>query len=203
MSEQPSIVQQPIDVSELSVAPIQDKQKCKCQGCPKLPLGHTMLLCHMEGCIKTVHRVCYANMIKKCTTQSVVFDDKVFCTVGHQEKFIKGTVSVSFNWSNDGKNGKDDPLCSENILIDWLSNADNFNKYRSPSDGATKLEIATRIANDINRHGVQVQRSGKSVNDKIQHIQKSMKETCDFINSAIGEGILENEGYASFREKVK
>ena len=142
-------------------------------------------------------------MIKKSSTQSVVFDDKRFCTVKHQEQFIKNTQSESLNWSNDGQDGKDDPDSSESILIDWLNTGNNFNLFRSPEGGACKAEVATRIANIINSKGVRVQRTGESVKNKIDHMQRMMRETCDFVNSATGEGILETEGYASFREKVR
>jgi hypothetical protein len=141
-------------------------------------------------------------MIKKSAKQSLVFEDKVFCTVKHQEQFIKNTQSECLNWSNDGKNGRDDPLSSKKILIDYLNTENNYNLFRNPEGGASKLEVATRIANIINSKGVRVERTGESVKNKIDHMQRMMHETCDFVNSATGEGICAEEGFESFREKV-
>ena len=197
-----TIVQQPVEVSTMTVTAPTDKNKCNCKGCPKLPYGHELLVCSGADCEKKAHHLCYANMIKKSSTQSLVFDDKVFCTVKHQEQFIKNTQSESLNWSNDGKNGRDDPCSSEKILVDYLNTGNNYNLFRSPEGGASKMEVATRIANMINCKGVRVERTGESVKNKIDHMQRMMRETCDFVNSATGEGILANEGYESFRDKV-
>ena len=196
------IVQQCVDVSCMNVTAPSEKSKCNCKGCPKLPSGHEMLVCNVGNCDKVVHHVCYANMIKKSAKQSLVYEDKVFCTVKHQEQFIKNTQSECLNWSNDGKNGRDDPLSSEKILIDYLNTENNYNLFRKPEGGASKLEVATRIANIINSKGVRVERTGESVKNKIDHMQRMMRETCDFVNSATREGIRAEEGFESFREKV-
>lgn len=173
-----AIIRQPVDVSQMAVAPpqAQGNHKCSRKGCPKLPYGHAFLTCELSECGKEVHRLCYEHMIKKSKKHNITFDDKVFCTVAHQEQFCKTHLSENYNWSNDGKDGKDDPHSSEYYLIKWLNTDENFNSFRDPKDGCTKLEIATSIANFINSKGVRVQRNGEQVKHKIDHIQKSMRE---------------------------
>lgn len=99
-------------------------------------------------------------------------------------------------------NGKNDPYTSEYYLIEWLSSEENYSDFREPARGRTKEQVASEIADMINRRGTKVKRSGKDVMNKIGHIQKQMKQTSDWKDGATGQGILQSEGVCTFEQKV-
>ena len=188
----------------LNLPPLEEatKRKCSVRGCRKYPLIQTLDTCAFEGCDKQVHFICYTNVVAKSKKIKEAHEELVFCTVDHQLKFDRETSVNNLTWTNDGRDGKNDPNTSEALLLSWLDCAENLNKYRSPTGGKRKIDVCNEIANYLNNNGVKVERNAKSVQNKIEWIQQMMRQTRDFIKSATGEGILANEGYESMRDKV-
>jgi hypothetical protein len=178
------------------------KYKCDAKGCAKYTNDYVTTTCAYSQCFKRVHRPCYEALISKSKTTSTVFQDQVFCTIDHQQKHIKQTNIGTLTWTNDGPKGRDDPHHSQYHLISHFAKPDALHAYRSGEGGKTKIETATAIANSINAKGVKVHRTGKDVKSKIEWIERCMRETHDFCNSDTGQGIKEDEGFASFEEKA-
>ena len=114
--------------------------------------------------------------------------------------FAKRMSQDNLSWTNDGANGRDDPLTSQFYLLKWLSTGENYHNYRSPSGGRTKIDIANEVASYINSKGVKVTHTGETVQAKIRWVQGCM--TYDFTVSPTGEGIQQNKGFDSLEEKV-
>lgn len=216
------IVNQPIDVSLIAAptaaaAPIvalaqaphpqarSRAQGCKCKikGCThgEVQPPPEMVQCSNDGCTKMVHRLCYIHII--CNkTKRTAHDEYSFCTCAHHDGFIRSMSDANLNWTNDGANGRNDPQTSQFFLIRWLSTDDNYNLYRNPTGGRTKIAIAGDVARYINLQDVRVERTAEMVEAKINWIQGLMRETYDWTITPTGEGIREREGFASLKEKV-
>ena len=108
----------------------------------------------------------------------------------------------NLSWTNDGANGRDDPLTSQYYLLKWLSTGENYHNYRSPSGGRTKIDIANEVASYINSKGVKVTCTCETVHAKITWVQGCMHEMYDFMVSPTGEGLQQNDGFDSLEEKV-
>jgi hypothetical protein len=117
---------------------------------------------------------------------------------------VKKTLSESERavWSKDGKRGPDDPVNSESILLEWLQTQGNYAHFRGNKNGQKKTQICDAIAKKINDSGVVRRRSGKSVWNKVQAIERSFRVAHDFTQTETGAGLKENyEG--TFNDLVK
>ena len=107
------------------------KQKCNVKGCPSFAPILLLDSCSREACNKFVHPMCYKKLIAKAKKKHSQFPNKQFCTMC-QDLFIKESKTSAYTWTNDGQNGKTDPLHSESILLTWLNTNENFSKWRDP-----------------------------------------------------------------------
>jgi hypothetical protein len=138
----------------------------------------------------------------KKKTPRTAFKNNPFCTAAHHDMYDKRASNDNLTWTNNGANGREDPLTSQYILIKWLSTGDNYHHFCSPSGGRTKIDIAAEVAAYINSKGVRVTCTGETVFAKITWMLGYMRETYDFTVSPMGEGIRGNEGFDSLEEKV-
>lgn len=195
---------QPVpELPQLPLAPTH-KEKCQIKGCPGLnPSPHTPPLnCSAEECEKQVHSICYERMIAKSKKARLVHPTQVFCTFSCQDKHEKSNLSSYLHWRNDGKNGPEDPEHSEHFIVQWLLKDENFNTWRSPPGGQTKLKVANRVALLLNTFGLKREVTSQMVYNKIAHIEGQMRSTYDWCSgSKTGVGLKENDPL-SFNEKV-
>ncbi|KAG7337608.1 hypothetical protein IV203_021841 [Nitzschia inconspicua] len=95
---------------------------------------------------------------------------------------------------------------SEAMLIDWLLVHGNYAKWKGNNAGISKREIQKEIADSINRKGaemgIQRGRAAEQVGAKIFWIESKFRETKQWIENT-GQGILEEIGEQSFKEKVE
>ena len=178
------------------------KHKCNVKGCPSfapiLPLESWSL----EACDKVVHPVCYEKLLARAKKNHSQIPDKQFCTIKCQDLYIKESKSSAYTWTNDGQNGKTDPLHSENVLLTWLNTGENFSKWRDPEGAKTKLAVAADLVRLLKSKGCRADRTPTQVQAKICHIEGLMRQAYDFIHSATGEGIKANEPFETFCDKV-
>ena len=132
----------------------------------------------------------------------MVFEGRVFCTIGHQKEYAKGNLMDNLTWPNDGAGGKDDPRCSEHYLIEYLNTDENFSNWHCPHGGVTKLELSADIEKIIFGKGVKVERTAEQGKAKNEWIEGAMRKAYDFNTSQTGEGLQENERYENFAAKV-
>jgi hypothetical protein len=133
----------------------------------------------------------------------------LFDSAGGGNKLKRADSGLKF-WDNDGK---PDGPSSMDILLDWITNELNSDKYfgakdtsnrsgeYSIEDGETKLGLCKKISEQI-QSSVGVERSADSVRSKIDDLVAKFKITNDWINNT-GQGVLETEGEATFREIVE
>jgi hypothetical protein len=129
--------------------------------------------------------------------------DGVVCTKTCLKKY-QAYMKRKPNWLNDGANGPDDRMCSEAILLDWLTTEGNYSmKWRGKdAKGKNKKQIALEIADLMNAAKVRVKRDGKQVMNKIAHIEKAFCAAHDFANSETGQGLKETDA-GQFDDAVK
>lgn len=95
-------------------------------------------------------------------------------------------------WGTDGKNGKDDPRNLASILLDQMTEVENYSKYRGYKNGSTgKIEICKKLAEMMNHAGVVITRPTDDVQKKIETIKTQMRRTFDWENNT-GAGLMES-----------
>jgi hypothetical protein len=92
-------------------------------------------------------------------------------------------------WNRDGPKGPSDPINSESILMKWLLEEGNFNKYCECKGGMTKKKFAEQIVILIKEAGILSKRDDKQVRNKIEYLQKQFRATLDWSTKATGQGI--------------
>jgi hypothetical protein len=150
-------------------------------------------------CKRTIHHDCY---VQAYGDLGPLPPDAVVCTAKCHARITSLTRRPG--WHNDGANGPDDPVTSERILLDWLTEEGNYSKYRGKNNnGVSKNKYAQRIADIMNSKGVRVKRDAKLVVNKIAGLEDSFKNAFDFANSETGAGLMEQGALGSFEAAVK
>ena len=103
-------------------------------------------------------------------------------------------------WTNDGPKGKNDLLCSESVLLEWLLKEGNYRRYRGNKHGVKKIKVCEEISYYIASHGLP-KKTAQEVKSKIQYIEKKFREAHDFFFSTTGQGLRETDS-GSFNEMV-
>jgi hypothetical protein len=154
-------------------------KKVKCQGkaCPGLfpSEHHPMLDCTLDDFAKLVHRICYKKKLSKSSVARTLIKDLVFCNLGHHDKFIKSHSEMELTWTNDEKDGPEDPKTSQYYLVELLSSEENCQCYCDPSGALTKMKVCEEIASMLSSKGTKNKWKGENVYNKIQHIEQKMK----------------------------
>jgi len=119
-------------------------------------------------------------------------EGNTFCTLACYKRYAQAGAAGA-SWHNDGKNGKNDQNCSENLLIRlFLSDPDKYANFRDPTP-LTKKDICQQWADQINSHGVQMKRTAKQVQNKVECIERQMRVAIDFADSQTGVGLQESD----------
>lgn len=164
--------------------------RCSNRSCPGLGVADVLLPCQNSSCVRMFHLTCFNERFKENWPK--LRDGQVVCTKACYNKLVN---PPRLNWTNDGKNGQDDPQSSERILFDWILFPGNYaNKWRGKDNkGQKKKQVATDIAKTINDAGVLVPRDDRQVRNKIQHLERQFREAFDFANTETGAGLLEKD----------
>ena len=94
-------------------------------------------------------------------------------------------------WDKDGKKGAADPKTSMSVLLDWLTEDENYKKYRGKNNkGVRKSDVCQQIADKINATGVVQIRTGPDVRKKISDIERKMRSALDWKYSRTGAGLM-------------
>ena len=176
--------------------------KCNIKGC-KLGENQTpMDACsasELEGkhkCTKAIHYQCWTHIVAKNKVEpaELVGDmgGKGFCTIKCYRAYVQEGAG-GMMWNNDGKNGKNDPNCSENLLVKLcLTNPQLWQRYKNPYP-KTKNDICQEFADMINAKGVRVKRTAHQVRGKIDDLEAKFRNALDFADTQTGIGLQEND----------
>ena len=206
-------------VSGNTTRQLRDEFKCNVNGCKlgmrPLPMDDcaASVLDGKNKCHRKVHAACFEGIVMKRDKQkkidpAALYDPngglygKVFCKLGCYDAFMKSSTPGT-GWGNDGKDGPNDPNCSENLLVKlFLSSDTHYGEFRRPPKGKTKLGLCNEWAKVINSKGVVKKRSGKDVENKIERIEKQMKLAHDWATSKTGAGVKDGTIFGNFDECV-
>jgi hypothetical protein len=173
------------------------KQKCQGKACPGLPPTELrpMVKCALRDCVKMVHHVCYERMLSKSTVaRNPVDNDTVFCKLTHHDQYVRETSENELTWTNDGKDGPNDPKNSQYYLVQWLSTESNYQNYRDPPGAMTKMKVCEDVARWINSKGVKNTWKGDNVYNKICHMESKVKSCHDgYAGTKTGHGVKESD----------
>ena len=90
-------------------------------------------------------------------------------------------ISANIPWDRDGADGVKDPNNSEAILVEWLSDFENFKKWKGDDvSGKTKTVICGEIADLINSKNVRKKRTAEMVKAKINTMLSLHKKAADW-----------------------
>jgi len=115
--------------------PPKEVHKCSIKGCKLGRLSVPMDTCAAstlngtKECNRKVHMACYEGIVVRKANGEIPpahpegeMASKAFCTKTCYRNYMKANEGGS-NWHDDGKEGRKDPNCSENILVTkYLSN---------------------------------------------------------------------------------
>jgi len=182
--------------------------KCSYKACTINEHKDVPANCIGPGCSKTIHLSCFNTIHSKLSwlgskDKELIGADRVACSKTCWTKYTAFQARKP-SWSNDGKNGPDDPLTSEKILLEWMMEEGNYaKKWRGKdSKGKKKKHVAAEIAQKMNAAKVRVSRDAKQVMNKISHIEKSFRSAHDFANSETGQGLKESN-WGEFDDAVR
>ena len=175
--------------------------KCNIKGCRLGAIQTQMEACcasELDGeqkCSRMIHYQCWLNIVVKNSKGKIShtdlvgeMDGKGFCTQKCYHSYLKDGAG-GMMWSNDGKNGKNDPNCSENLLVKLcLSDQKLWEHYKDPCP-MTKNDVCQEFADTINAHGVRIHRTAHQVRGKIDAIEAQMKQAIDFADTETGMGL--------------
>ncbi len=168
---------------------------CCVRGCKK---GEIHLLEKCFQCTRYLHMDCCEESIILKNKLAPATDPEgnkvVVCTKKCWNALQRSTSGgLRFCWTRDGKNGVDDPNTSEAILLNWMTEGDNYIKYRGFKDGGKrKIDKNKEIAALINAAGVIKTRDHQSVKKKISFIEKQMRSALDWESTSTGAGLMES-----------
>jgi hypothetical protein len=124
---------------------------------------------------------------------------KAFC---HHANMTANPEDRNIPLNRDGHEGSNDPNNSENIIIAWLQHPGDYNKFRSPPSGKTKVAACEAVSKKINQADILKIRKAPSVQLKIQAMEGAFHDAHDWVNNT-GVGVLERDGQVTFEEAVK
>lgn len=175
--------------------------KCSIRGCkfgnnPNEPTQ----TCDATNCDRKIHYQCFEHIIKRKNKEKIEelgldeehMEGKGFCTLACFKRYAS-SVEAGERWHNDGKRGKGDQNCSENLLVRlFLSNNVQYGRFRDPVP-LKKTDICQLWADKINSYGVQVERTAHQVQCHVEAIEKQMRAAIDFADSETGVGLQETD----------
>ncbi len=190
--------------------------KCHYHSCAVVSSDVSRIKCYSPGCDRVFHSYCYSQgvLVKHDLKH---FDDnnsehpffKIACKKGCYPKASRHHSNMSIDpecrnipWNCDGRDGSEDPNNSENILIAWLRHPGNYNKFRSPPSGKTKLVVCEDVCKKINAANTFKTRNASSVLMKIKYMESCFRDAHDWVNNT-GVGVRERDGQATFEDAVK
>jgi hypothetical protein len=184
-----------------------DSPKCCYRSCRVK--GAVKQKCAASNCNKEVHLMCYQALLpNKHNLESII--GRAVCTKKCYERTMRDLSGGgeeqeeggrTGRWDCDGKEGSEE-LTSVRILINWWKEEGNYSKFCGKrNEGVKKIHYANALAEKMSNKTTS-KRDGKTVLNKIQHIERSWRLAHDFATSETGAGIIEKDGDTRFRDLV-
>ena len=118
------------------------------------------------------------------------------------DKYVASNDVESLPFEEDGKKGRDDPINSASIIMDWISKSHNYDCYTGAHDKKhTKAYYENQIAHEIATAGVRKKRTGKDVKNYIGRKVDSWKRANEWASNT-GQGILDAGDHKQFKDAV-
>ena len=178
--------------------------KCSIRGCERpVPDTHgdiPMVKCDAVECSKMVHIICYKKIISNSNYE--VIPGKSCCTIGCHKNYLRDYSSLQLNWKNDGKDGRTDSHHSEYYLIEWMASDGNIARWRKPGNGMTKIQLCSILSQWLVDQGVKMKHTQEQVKNKIEWIERCMRQSFDWENSVTGAGIRDRDGATTFKQTI-
>ncbi|KAE8965687.1 hypothetical protein PR001_g28651, partial [Phytophthora rubi] len=160
--------------------------------------------CSRTGCDREAHVACVAAMLdafgagatfnsaacgKRCYNALVKLSKKAAAPPPTGKKRVM--------WHNDGLS---DDVSSLSVLIDWITDGDNYDRYRGGEEqnGETKVALAEQVSRLISFKGIKTMRSAKDITSKISSLESSYRAAVDWL-AATGQGVKDE---STLRQRI-
>ena len=92
-------------------------------------------------------------------------------------KAYKVSDDQKIAWNHDRKDSDDDLSNSDNLLIKWLTTEGTYSRFctgKTGTGGSRKKDVCNQIADMINHASMRKIHTGKQMQLKIEHLEKSL-----------------------------
>ena len=147
-----------------------DGGRCKCVVEKDQSLPQEMFQCYVDECEKVAHASCYVHLVESEKYSALLVHNALDGSVIHPIVCGKACYRKFVNTQKDAekekkrnqslwtKDGPDDTVSSMSVLIEWLTEEENYNNYRGGSvngstTGDSKMAICEQIRQIIRNKG--------------------------------------------------
>jgi hypothetical protein len=216
----PPVLHGPVEFTNEYLA----KQCCRKAVCNANLDFETTIKCAVENCEKHIHSLCYEQTVgvgrERLFEEGDIANQLLFCNITHytlksrslkamkkqkqQSNNPKKSTSQRkvvqqefFSWTEDGKNGVDDPNTSQRIILDWWMTPGNYADYREQR----KAHYHRILLQKMMDAKVRAIRTEDSVAAKIKSMESDYRKAEDWAKGT-GAGVLESSGQVTFNQEI-
>lgn len=209
----------------------KNNKRCDCDVCyfHNSPVEEVKIKCFVPTCANYVHVHCYRQFLKSYNLPHFCYSEDKVNGTGEEEGKKKETESfvvcqmdhyeVACNimtftpvvhdeypmirppWNKDGPNGPTDPVCSEAILLDWLTTPGNIGRYFGDNHAPPRDTLCIEICAMITAMGCKKPRSVDAVKGKLGYVISAFKNAKHWIAES-GQETLTQDGIETYNSKV-